>query len=48
MNLRQNLKDLQNHTDYSFKNKQLFREKQNKFADIILLIISIVYIIAVI
>ena len=34
MNLRQNLKDLQNHTDYSFKNKQLFREKQNKFADV--------------
>lgn len=40
MNVRQNFKNLRNHTDYSFKNKQLFREKQNKVADIILLRIS--------
>jgi len=48
MNVRQNFKNLRNHTDYSFKNKQLFREKQNKVADIILLRISVIYIVALI
>lgn len=48
MNLKQNLKNLQNHIDYSFKNKQNFREKQNQFADIILLKAAIIYVVIVI
>lgn len=43
MDLKQTLKDLQNHIDYSFKNKQNFRKKQNQFADIIFYRIIIIY-----
>lgn len=45
MNLKQKLKDLKNHIDYNFKNKQNFRKKQNQVADIIFYKIVIIYLV---